>query len=65
MSEDSVIDECLRSIAKIHDKSLVEIRSLFIRGKVQTWGTNPYSLGAFVGANPHHASFSNFGSSIK
>jgi len=30
------------------------LRAEFIRGVVKKWGADPYSLGAFVFAYPHH-----------
>ena len=47
MSDDDVIMECLRDIAKIHHRTLEYVKQQFHSGVIQRWGTDQTTLGAF------------------
>ena len=53
MSDDDVITECLRDIAKIHQRSLEYIKLQFHSGVVQRWGSDHSTLGAFAMLDPY------------
>lgn len=54
MPDEQIIDEALRAVARVHGMDFKQVHSLFLRGVVKKWGADPYSLGAFVFAYPHH-----------
>ena len=56
MTDEDIIDECLESVAKIHQMSLKDVRGLFVRGVVKHWGLDQFSMGAFVFSYPYHVS---------
>lgn len=53
MSDDNVIDECLRDIAKIHQRSLEYVKQQFHSGAIKRWGVDENTLGAFTMFDPY------------
>ncbi len=48
MSDEAVINECLRDIAKIHCRSLAYIKQQFHSGTIKRWAVDENTLGAFA-----------------
>ena len=48
MSDEAVINECLRDISKIHQRSLEYIKDQFHSGTVKRWAVDENTLGAFA-----------------
>lgn len=53
MSDDDVINECLRDIAKIHQRSLDYVKQQYHTGVVQRWGSDHSTLAAFGMFDPY------------
>ena len=47
-----LIEECVRSLAKIHNMKYREVKRMLIRSVVKRWGLDENQLGAFVLFNP-------------
>ena len=56
MNDHDVIQECLGYVAELHGMNLTEVRAKFVEGHVKRWGSDPYALGAYALAFPHHVS---------
>ena len=52
MSDNEVINECLRDLAKIHQQTYEFVRLQFHSGVVQRWGTDPSTLTGFAYLDP-------------
>ena len=53
MSEDDVINECLKDLAKIHNRSFNFVKKQFRSGAVKRWGVDENTLGAFAMFGPY------------
>ena len=53
MSDDDVIDECLKDIAKIHQRTMEYVKQQYHSGIVQRWGIDQSTLGAFAMFSPY------------
>ena len=53
MSDDDVIAECLRDLAKIHQRALKYVKRQFRSGVVKRWGVDENSLGAVAYFGPY------------
>ncbi len=53
MSDDDVINECLKDIAKIHQRSLKYVKRQFRSGTVKRWAIDDNTLGAFAMFGPY------------
>jgi monoamine oxidase len=53
MTDSDIIDECLRSLATIHHKTITEIKTLFMEGIVKKWDLDEFALGAFAMFAPY------------
>ena len=56
MSDDDLIDECVKSLAKIHKYSYDKVNKLLLKGVVKRWDMDENSLGAFTMFNPFQVS---------
>ncbi len=54
LPDQDLIEECLKDVARVHSVPYKRIRELYHSGVVKKWNLDPYSLGAFVFAYPHH-----------
>ena len=52
MSDDDLIDECVRSLAKIHNYSYDKVHKLLLKGVVKRWDMDENALGAFTLFSP-------------
>ena len=52
MSDHDLINECVRSLAKIHNISYEKVKMLLINGVVKRWDTDEFALGAFTMFKP-------------
>jgi len=52
MSDDDLIDECVKSLAKIHNYSYDKVNKLLLKGVVKRWDMDENALGAFTMFNP-------------
>ena len=52
MSDDDLIDECVRSLAKIHNYSYDKVNKLLLKGVVKRWDMDENALGAFTLFSP-------------
>jgi hypothetical protein len=52
MSDDDLIDECVKSLAKIHNYSFDKVNKLLLKGVVKRWDMDENALGAFTMFNP-------------
>ena len=52
MSDDDLIDECVKSLAKIHKYSYDKVNKLLLKGVVKRWDMDENALGAFTMFNP-------------
>ena len=53
MSDDDVINECLKDIAQIHQRSLKYVKRQFRSGTVKRWAVDENTLGAFAMFGPY------------
>ncbi len=53
MTDDDIIEECLRVIAIVHDMTYDETKKLFVEGMTKKWDLDPLSLGGFTMFNPY------------
>ena len=56
MSDDDLIDECVKSLAKIHNYSYDKVNKLLLKGVIKRWDLDENALGAFVMFNPFQVS---------
>ena len=52
MSDQDLINECVRSLAKIHSLSYQKAQNLLLKGVVKRWDLDEYALGAFTSFQP-------------
>ena len=52
MSDVDLIDECVKSLAKIYKYSYDKVNKLLLKGVVKRWDLDENALGAFVMFNP-------------
>ena len=52
MSDDDLIDECVKSLAKIHNYSYDKVNKLLLKGVVKRWDMDENALGAFTLFSP-------------
>ena len=52
MSDNDVIEECVRSLATIHGMKYREVKRKLVRSVVKRWDLDENQLGAFVLFNP-------------
>ncbi len=53
MSDEAVINECLRDIAKIHQRSMEYIKEQFHSGIIKRWAVDENTLAGFVVYDPY------------
>ena len=52
MSDVDLIDECVKSLAKIYNYSYDKVNKLLLKGVIKRWDLDENALGAFVMFNP-------------
>ncbi len=52
MSDEILIDECVKSLAKIHSMSYDAVKRKLMDGVVKRWDLDEYALGAFTMFHP-------------
>ena len=52
MADEDIINECLRAMAKIHNKTFEDIRNLYMKGIIKRWDLDEFALGAFTMFRP-------------
>ena len=62
MSDDDLIEECIKSLAKIHKLSYDYVKKLFMKGVVKRWDLDEFSLGAFTVFKAYQVSINGFNS---
>lgn len=53
MSDDDLIEECLKSLATVHNLPLDYTKKLFVHGVVKRWDLDEFTLGAFAEWMPY------------
>ena len=53
MTDESIINECLKDIAKIHQRSFTYIKHQFHSGTIKRWAVDENTLGAFAMFDPY------------
>ena len=53
MSDDDLIDECIRSLAKIHNMEYDIVKKMYLKGVVKKWDLDEFTLGAFTVFEPY------------
>lgn len=53
MSDNDIINECLRSLAKIHGMEFRDVQDLYMKGVVKRWDLDEFAIGAFTLFHPH------------
>ena len=56
MSDVDLIDECVKSLAKIYNYSYDKVNKLLLKGVIKRWDLDENALGAFVMFNPFQVS---------
>ena len=52
MSDEDLINECVRSLAKIHSLSYDKVKLMLLKGVVKRWDLDEYALGSFTMFKP-------------
>ena len=52
MSDEDLIEECVRSMAKIHSMPYDQVKKLLLKGVVKRWDLDENALGAFTMFHP-------------
>jgi hypothetical protein len=52
MSDDDIFDECVKSLATIHNYSYDKVNNLLLKGVVKRWDMDENALGAFTSFYP-------------
>ena len=52
MSDDDLIEECVKSLAKIHSLSYNHVKKILLKGVVKRWDLDENALGAFTMFHP-------------
>ena len=53
MSDEDLIEECVRSLAKIHFMQYHQLKQMLLKGVVKRWDLDENALGAFTMFHPY------------
>ena len=56
MTDEDLIDECIKSLAKVHNMDYEAVRSMYLKGVVKKWDLDEFTLGAFTVFEPYQVS---------
>ena len=53
MTDEDLIDECIKSLAKVHNMDYDTVRNMYLKGVVKKWDLDEFTLGAFTVFEPY------------
>ena len=59
MTDEDLIDECIKSLAKVHNMDYDAVRNMYLKGVVKKWDLDEFTLGAFTVFEPYQVSWHN------
>ena len=57
MTDEDLIEECIKSLAKVHNMDYDTVRNMYLKGVVKKWDLDEFTLGAFTVFEPYQVSW--------